>query len=417
MRDWMKDLRPASYRGAKFWVDKDDYATGRRLVVHEFPHRDAPYVEDLGRKANTVTITAYVVSDQADREAASLRRACDAGGAAKLQLPLEGLKAHCQDFTRTHQKDRLGFIAFSITFVRDGTGPAPASTAYLSRLVSSSVASVAKAARAYFAARYAGLRVGGFVRDAAVARIQMQAARLDVARATMRAKASAAPAAARKVADLYADAGALAVGGQSGDKYTPTQFSRLAESSTSGLPERVDSAMSAIMDAADTPEEAAATFAQIIDLIPASESVATTPSVALKIANERAIDTLFRVTALSYWAAALAEREYADPRDARQARADVGEYFAAEIERIAPGPAAEDMAAALREISGHAVRFLSGAVADLAPVVFAETNERMPALWWAGVLYADGERAEELFRRNGVIHPLFMPRRVEALAA
>ncbi|MEL6700879.1 MAG: DNA circularization N-terminal domain-containing protein, partial [Pseudomonadota bacterium] len=113
-RDWIASLRPASYRGAPFFVDTDNWKTGRRLITHEFPLNDRPYIEDLGRSANTFSVTAYVASDEADSQAVALLRACDRGGVATLSLPLMRVQAHCQSASRQHSKDQLGYIAISM---------------------------------------------------------------------------------------------------------------------------------------------------------------------------------------------------------------------------------------------------------------------------------------------------------------
>lgn len=53
-------LRPASWRGVPFEVNGDDAEFGRHVVVHEFPQRDKPYVEDLGRKTRKFKLDAWV---------------------------------------------------------------------------------------------------------------------------------------------------------------------------------------------------------------------------------------------------------------------------------------------------------------------------------------------------------------------
>ena len=45
---WKMQLRAASFRGVSFGVTADESEGGRRTVTHEFPQREAPYVEDLG---------------------------------------------------------------------------------------------------------------------------------------------------------------------------------------------------------------------------------------------------------------------------------------------------------------------------------------------------------------------------------
>ncbi len=53
------NLRPASFRGVSFEVSKTVLNVGRRVQVFEYPQRDVPFVEDLGKAARRVTITAF----------------------------------------------------------------------------------------------------------------------------------------------------------------------------------------------------------------------------------------------------------------------------------------------------------------------------------------------------------------------
>jgi prophage DNA circulation protein len=50
-----------SFRGVEFFVQNVETAIGRRTVLHEFPAKDKPFVEDLGRKARQINIEAYFV--------------------------------------------------------------------------------------------------------------------------------------------------------------------------------------------------------------------------------------------------------------------------------------------------------------------------------------------------------------------
>ncbi|MBI4800433.1 MAG: DNA circularization N-terminal domain-containing protein [Desulfarculus sp.] len=58
---WRTRMQPASFRGAGFLVEGHDGEVGRRLAVHEYPERDLPYAEDLGRKARVFKITGLVI--------------------------------------------------------------------------------------------------------------------------------------------------------------------------------------------------------------------------------------------------------------------------------------------------------------------------------------------------------------------
>ena len=55
------ELRRASFRGVPFEVTSSDFKVGRRTQTFEYPQRDTPFTEDLGRSKRTITLTAYVI--------------------------------------------------------------------------------------------------------------------------------------------------------------------------------------------------------------------------------------------------------------------------------------------------------------------------------------------------------------------
>src|SRR6516162_1521581 len=53
---------PASFRGAMFHVEAGSKESGRRIVTHEFPKRELPYSEDMGRKAFQFSVRGYILT-------------------------------------------------------------------------------------------------------------------------------------------------------------------------------------------------------------------------------------------------------------------------------------------------------------------------------------------------------------------
>lgn len=54
-------LQPASFRGIQFAIFDAEMLFGRRNVLHEYPYRDTPYGEDLGRKGREITLNAFLM--------------------------------------------------------------------------------------------------------------------------------------------------------------------------------------------------------------------------------------------------------------------------------------------------------------------------------------------------------------------
>ena len=125
---WRDRLLPATFRGAPFRVESHAAeASGRRAVVHEYPGRDLPRAEDLGRRAGEYTVEAYVLGRDYDRARDRLIRACAAAGAGDLDHPWLGrLRVICTGCRVSERSGEGGVARLSLTFVSAGEARWPA---------------------------------------------------------------------------------------------------------------------------------------------------------------------------------------------------------------------------------------------------------------------------------------------------
>lgn len=130
----------ASFRGVPFHVLGKSGTVGRRVVIDEYPLRDTPSSEDLGRKARRLAFDGYVMGPAA-RDA--LMRAAERPGDGVLIHPDFGrLIVVCEDcdYSETHDGG-AGRISFRLAFVEAGADLFPTG-------ISSSVSAIASAAQA-----------------------------------------------------------------------------------------------------------------------------------------------------------------------------------------------------------------------------------------------------------------------------
>lgn len=119
---WRDRFRPASFRGVTFYVDTGSRAGGRRGITFEYPKRDVPSDEDMGRRASRLAISGYVLGPDYDIDAALLEDALNAEGHGPLVLPSFGeMIVRNETYTRSESKDRGNMAAFEMTFVEAGT--------------------------------------------------------------------------------------------------------------------------------------------------------------------------------------------------------------------------------------------------------------------------------------------------------
>lgn len=118
-----ENLRPASFRGVAFEVESHSESGGRRVELHEYPLRDTPYAEDLGKKAGKWQIEAFLVngkSGYAERRD-KLREALNASGPGTLIHPYLGeLPVSVDGYSLKETTREGGYCTFSISFVEAG---------------------------------------------------------------------------------------------------------------------------------------------------------------------------------------------------------------------------------------------------------------------------------------------------------
>lgn len=113
-----------SFRGAGFFIADDALEFGRRVQIHEFPLRDEPQGEDLGKKAREHSITVYVLGDDYIEERDALINAIEQSGAGTLVHPYFGsLNVTVTQARKSESTAEGGYCRFNLTFTI--TPPAP----------------------------------------------------------------------------------------------------------------------------------------------------------------------------------------------------------------------------------------------------------------------------------------------------
>src|SRR5262245_24484276 len=127
---WRADLQIASFRNAFFYVEGNAIENGRRIVVHEFPKKNLPYSEDMGRRAFEFQVRAYCIQYPRDVENSTLRQRdyriardilateLSSGEPGPLYLPTyknREIIVICPRYRLTEEERSGGYCAFDIT--------------------------------------------------------------------------------------------------------------------------------------------------------------------------------------------------------------------------------------------------------------------------------------------------------------
>lgn len=414
--DWPATLRRSSWRGVRFWVETDDLTVGRRLVVHQFPNRDRPFVEDLGEEAITYSVTAYVASDNALGEASALVRACRARGASTLVLPTEGaVQARCKTCTRTHTKDRMGLIAFRLEFVEAGTGLASIPVALLERLVGTAATSAIRAITSDFLAQYDLVRADSWVVSSVYQEFNAIVDTVDAVYSATHMQPGEAAAVGQLLDGFIRDANVLMADGR--DSVTANQTNLGLDSldvADGAFVTRLSGIFRTLRIGAHAPQDAYEAFQTIATYQgDAVEPVVYGVSGRQDAGNLDAMRKSVRRLALVEMAQAAAEADWQTRPMAITVRADVAELFERELHLAGGG----EVYQTLVEVRGKASEAISKKLADKAPILTVETNASMPSIVVAHRLYNDASRASELVDINHIAHPTFMPATFEAPVA
>jgi prophage DNA circulation protein len=142
---WRDQLLPATFAGAQFHCEANSREGGQRLVVHEFPKRDLPYAEAMGRRAMEFTIRGYTIAYPKDTALPLYRRdyriardqlinKLDGGLPGILQLPTQApMWVACGRYRMTEEERFGGYCVIDMSFIEYGKtqNPAPNVTAAL----------------------------------------------------------------------------------------------------------------------------------------------------------------------------------------------------------------------------------------------------------------------------------------------
>lgn len=399
-RDWRKTLFPASFRGVPFETERDEEQGGRRIVGHEFPMRDTPFLEDLGEAKREYDITAYVAADDAETRAAALLAVFAQRGAGILVLPTHGpLTVRCVNFKRDREKDRAGKIAIAAKFWREGASGALFTISNLANMVFAGADAAVVATAAYAARAIVALSQPDFVVEAAVSGIQNAAAVLETVRTSETVDPAVSGAQRLAISSLFASADQIVDRFAGVDGAAVSKVVTIARALSDGMP----------------PVSAIRAYREIVaSPIGSPPGLSLTRQAEAAASNSFALDVITRMAALTAYAEAIAQADIPDRQTAITLRADASEFFDAFLGVLSADDI--DLYNAGADLAGRVTDYLSRTILDRAPVVQVEANRTLPALWWAHRLYNDAGRTDDLVARNRVAHPLLMPTQFEALA-
>lgn len=392
-------LRPASYRGVPFFVDDDEDSGGKRAQVHEYPGRDEPWVEELGKRAREIGVTAHLLGDDVFEQRTRLQSACEQSGAGKLVLPSRGeLLATCVEFRSRESITGEGRISrLELVFIAAGRNQFPGQTADTRELARTAGDGTIAAAKARFERVFTVAGRPQWVRNAAI-----------------------------EVLDLGLGRIADATKGIDGDSAGVAAALKALEAARAGVATLIDdpeatssavaSALRALTDLDGDPAQIAAQLDSLVSVFDAQPPViGQTPTRVQQAANQAAVIALQRRTVVAELARAATRVELESSADAVALRDLLGARVQDEIDRAADA-GDDETYFALSDLLAQSVLDLDARAARLPTLRTIDVPRALPALVIAYQVHGDAERESEIVARNRLVHPGFVSGAVEVLS-
>lgn len=377
-----RQLVGASFRGVPFLVDTSEYSGGRRTVVKEFPLRDQPEVEDLGRATRTFPVEGYVLGDDYLPQRDALIDALDnRSGPGQLLHPTYGaLQVICTNLKVRESKREGGFAAFAIEFTEAAAQPRnPTVEPDAAELLDASATAALEASGADYAAVLQVEDLPGWVFDSIADVITSATEAVDQLVGPVLTEAQDLAALKSKLDALQVDALHLA--------RRPLD-----------LAAALDDLLLTFSDPFLLPR-----LLRLYAFMPPERPGGTTLNREVEISNFDAVLALVR-RGIAIQAARLAPLADFDSYEAAvEVRDAVAEMLDEQLE-----VAGDEAFTPLQQLRADLVRSVPGEGSDLAHVVRYTPPAVVPSLVLAHRLYGDLEREEDLIGRNRIQNPAFI---------
>lgn len=394
---WREQLRPGSFRGAPFLIEHHSLEVGRRIALHQYPLRDTPWAEDLGRRARQFRVECFVLGPDYMAARDALIAALEAPGSGTLVHPYFGTRqvVVAEAASVSESTTEGGVCRFTIPFAEAGAKKEPTATTDTAAALGASGAGAGAVLANSFSLLFSAANLPGWVSAAAQAE---QTTLLDTLRAL-----------ARKITTIPSQL--LGFLHQASD--LSGALSQLI-TAPADLANSIIALVSGLQHIAMQPLDALDVYGNLLDWVPdVAPTTGTTPARLQQMANRTALIALVRGAAVAGAAAAVAAipaQSSATVRgfDTRAAALAARDLITAAID-AQQLTAAPDVYAALSDLRVALVRDITERAAALPRLVSYTSAAVVPATVLAWRLYASPARASDIAARNGLIYPGFVP--------
>ena len=391
---WKDRLRPASFRGVSFFVDSSQVTGGRRVQFHEFPDRDDPYAEDLGRVGKTYKIEGHILGDDYDQIKKQLQEAVDKDGPGELVHPYFGtlfVQVGAFSIDEDTKEGRIAKVSFQFYETTDLRYPKPLEDK--AKALADSATNAKAAAKNSFDKGFSITKLAGSAVDTARKGVQFAADTIQNATKGIQAEIQGIADLAYSIKNLKAEVNDLL---QSPSKLSQRLLDNLALlESAVGAPKGRFQAHSKMFQFVATPTG-------LND---------STPTRAREKANDDSLNTFIQQTAIANAANQVAEMTFDSTEDAVKIREQLRDLIEVQLQTTND----DDVFQAFNQLLADVVRILPDADSELPNVQEENINEPTPSLVLAYDLFENIESEDDILNRNKIVHPAFISGLIEVV--
>lgn len=374
---WRERLQPGRFRDAAFLIEAHDTGLGRRTVLHEYPLRDRPFAEDLGRRAREYSVTCYVIGADYMTGRDALLAALEAEGPGTLVHPYLGaLRVSVGEVKLRESTAEGGMARFTIAFVESGENTEPAAAVATGAAVEAAADEAVGAIEESFSQDFSVDGEPQWVADAASGVLTGALGAVGALDATVAALSTELQA---RLNDLMR--------------------------APRDLAERLTSLVGGLQSLDRLPERALLMLRGLFEHGAALLAVSPgTPSRARQAVNQAAVLALVQRAALVEAVRASSRLPFTSHDEAVALRDELAAQLDRHLEE-----AYDESYVALTDLKVAMVRDIAARGADLARVLTITPAATLPALVIAHQLYGDTASEADIVARNRVRHPGFVP--------
>lgn len=384
---WRDNLQKASFRSVSFGVVAADTSLGRRTVLHQYPLRDRPYAEDLGRQPREYTLECFVLGDDYFAARDALLRAFEAQGPGILIHPYLGSKRVSVASARLIETAADGRMArFVVAFVESGERDSPTTVPDTRGLVGIAADNASQTAQDLFSGGFSLLGLPSYVFDGVITLVQETAVRI-------RSVTGAITAATQPINDFS----------DSVEQLTSEVITLIQQPKQ--LASQFGRVISSVVNLFQDPLKALKVYeglnlwGDVVVPVPL-----TTSNRVRQAEQQRQVVRLVETLAATEGARASASTEFESYDQAVDVRAAV----AAMIDRIADTAEDPQIYQDMVKLRAAMVSDINARGANLARVISHTPTMTLPALVIVHRLYGDANRQAEIVSRNRIRHPGFV---------